>query len=217
MSLWTKEKQEVLDAAREMLAKNLVIGTSGNISYRLPSDDGRLLIAITPSSISYESMLPDDIQVVNAKGETVEGSLTPSTETRLHIAIYQSRKDIKAVMHTHSIFASAISVTGESIPPVMEDQVAMLGGEIKTARHALSGTQEQIDSVLKALENRNAVLLPNHGAVGIGRTLPDTLTACQLIEKTAKIFLLARLAGKVVPIPAEILKAMQAVFIKNNG
>jgi L-fuculose-phosphate aldolase len=217
MSQWTKEKQEVLDAAGEMLVKNLVIGSSGNVSCRLPSGDRRLLIAITPSSISYESMLPDDIQVVNAWGETVEGNLTPSTETRLHIAIYQSRKDIKAVMHTHSVFASAVSVTGESIPPVMEDQVAVLGGEIKLARHAFSGTQEQIDGVIKALENRNAALLPNHGAVGIGRTLPDTLTACQLIEKTAKIFLLARLAGKVVPLPPEILQAMQAVFRKNNG
>jgi L-fuculose-phosphate aldolase len=217
MNQWTKEKQEVLEAAREMLAKGLVIGTSGNVSCRLPSNDGRLLIAITPSSVGYESMPTDAIQVVNSQGETVEGNLIPSTETRLHIAIYQSRKDINAVMHTHSIFASAISVTGESIPPVMEDQVATLGGEIKLAQHALSGTQEQIDSVLKALENRNAVLLPNHGAVGIGRNMPDTVTACHLIEKTAKIFLLARLAGEVIPLPPEILQAMQATFKKNNG
>ena len=217
MSQWTKEKQEVLEAAQEMLAKDLVIGTSGNVSRRLPSEDGRLLIAITPSSVRYESMLTEAIQVVNSQGETVEGNLIPSTETRMHIAIYESRKDINAVIHTHSIYASAISVTGESIPPVMEDQIAILGGEIKLARHALSGTQEQIDSVLNALENRNAVLLPNHGAVGIGRTMTDTLTACQLIEKTAKIFLLVRLAGEAVQLPPEILQAMQAAFRKNNG
>jgi L-fuculose-phosphate aldolase len=99
----------------------------------------------------------------------------------------------------------------------MEDQVAILGGEIKLARHALSGTKEQIETVLTALENRNAVLLPNHGAVGIGRTVQDTLTACQLIEKTAKIYLLARLAGKVTLLPPEILPAMQTVFLKNSG
>ena len=217
MSQWNKEKQEVRDAAKEMLDKGLVIGTSGNVSCRLPSDNGRLLIAITPSSLSYDSMTTDDIQIVDSQGDTIEGNLVPSTEIRMHIAIYQDRENTNAIMHTHSIYASAVSVSDTGIPPIMEDQVAMLGGEIKIAEHALSGSQEQVDSVLAALGNRNAVLLPNHGAVGTGRTLPDAVNACQLIEKTAKIYILAKLTGNITSLPPEIQQAMEAVFYQTNG
>jgi len=215
MSRWIEEKKQVLEAAAELLAKGLVVGTSGNISLRLPADDERQLIAITPGSLYYDSMKIEDIQVVDFRGQTVEGNLTPSTETRLHIAIYQAREKVNAVIHTHSVFASALSVAGMDIPPIMEDQVAFLGGEIKLAKQAVSGSREQINYVLAALENRNAVLLPNHGAVGIGQTMRDAFTAGELIEKTAKIYLLARLAGKVEQLPTQLMEAMLTIFNKS--
>jgi L-fuculose-phosphate aldolase len=211
MSKWKKEKQRVLEAAREMLNKGLVVGTSGNVSQRLTADSNKRLIAITPSGIAYDSMKAEDIQVIDFQGQTVEGSLTPSTETRLHLAIYKFRDNINAVIHTHSVFASAVSVTGAGIPPVMEDQVALLGGEIKLAKHAVSGSPEQVDYVLAALEDHHAVLLPNHGAVATGRTIWEAFTACELIEKTAKIYILAKLSGEVNRLPPEIMEAMKAI------
>lgn len=212
MNQWVEEKKQVLEAAREMLAKGFVIGSLGNVSLRLSAESEKRLIAITPSSIYYDSLKTDDIRIVDFQGQTVEGNLTPSTETKLHIAIYKARKNINAVIHTHSVFASAVSATGSGIPPIMEDQVALLGGEIKLARHAVSGSQEQIDYVLAALENRNAVLLPNHGAVAIGQTMRDAFTTGELIEKTAKIYLLARLTGKVEQLPPQIMEAMKSIF-----
>jgi L-ribulose-5-phosphate 4-epimerase len=208
VSQWHEEKLIVLEAARKMLEKGLVVGTAGNISLRLPSEGEQQLLAITPSSRHYDSLTADDIQIIDFNATTVE----PSMETKLHIGIYQARKNINAVIHTHSVFASAVSVAGRDIPPILDDQVAFLGGRIKLARYALTGSPEQVRVVLAALQDRNAVLLPNHGAVGVGRTMRDAFTACELIEKTARIYLLALAAGKVNRLPPQAIKTEKELF-----
>jgi L-fuculose-phosphate aldolase len=214
MSQWREAKQTVLEAARDMSEKGLVVGTSGNISLRLPSAGKKQLLAITPTSRHYDTLDIDDIPIIDFDGQPVEGDLPPSVETPLHIGIYRARKNVNAVIHTHSVFASAVSVAGLDIPPIMEDQVIFLGGEIKLAGHALSGTRELVTNVIGALGDRSAVLLPNHGAVGTGRTMRDAFTACELIEKTARIFLLALAAGKVNLVPAQALEADKALYDK---
>ncbi len=197
MTKWREEKKIVMEAARKMLEKGLVVGTAGNVSLRVPPEAGRELLAITPSSRYYDSLVIDDIQIIDFEFNPVDGNLPPSMETSLHAGIYRARKDVGAIIHTHSIFASAISVAGLDIPAILDDQVVFLGGEIKLSEHAPAGSQEQVTKVLKALANRNAVLLPNHGAVGVGPTIREAFTACELIEKTAKIYWLALSTGKV--------------------
>ena len=212
MSKWWEEKKLVLETARKMAEKGLVVGTSGNVSLRLKPEGGRELLAITPTSRYYDLLTPDDIQIIDFEAEPVEGNLPPSVETMLHIGIYQARRKIKAAIHTHSVFASAIAVAGLDIPAILDDQVTFIGGEIKLAKHALAGSPEQVENVIAALENRNAALLPNHGAVGIGRTMREAFTVCELIEKTAKIYLLALTLGKVNPLPAEVVEVEKAFF-----
>jgi L-fuculose-phosphate aldolase len=212
MSQWQEEKQIVLEAAQKMAASGLVVGTSGNISLRLPGK--RQLMAITPSSKHYDLLGADDIQIVDFNGQSVEGNLTPSMETMLHIGIYQARKNINAIIHTHSVYASAAAVAGLEIPTILDDQVAFLGGEIKLAAHAISGTTEQVEGIIAALGDRSGVLMANHGAVGTGRTMRDAFTACELIEKTAKVYLLALSTGKVNCLPADVLETAKAAFKK---
>lgn len=212
MSQWQKEKKAVLEAAQKMVEKGLAVGTAGNVSQRLPPEGQRELLAITPSSRHYDLLTADDIQIIDFEAKPVEGNLPPSTEKLLHIGIYQARRHINAIIHTHSVFASAVSVAGLDIPPILDDQVAFLGGEIKLAQHAVTGTQEQVEYVLAALEERSAVLLPNHGAVGIGRNMREAFTACELIEKTAKIYLLALATGKVNHMPAAAVEVDKALY-----
>jgi L-fuculose-phosphate aldolase len=212
VSKWLKEKKLVLDAAQKMLERGMVVGTSGNVSLRLPPEGSRELLAITPSSRHYDLLSIDDIQVIDFEVEPVEGDLPPSVETMVHIGIYQARKNIRAVIHTHSVFASAIAVAGLDIPAILDDQVTFVGGEIKLAKHAPSGSQEQVENVIASLEDRNAVLLPNHGAVGIGRTMREAFTVCELLEKTAKVYFLALSLGKVNLLPDEIVKVEKAFF-----
>jgi L-ribulose-5-phosphate 4-epimerase len=210
MSQWAEEKKIVLEAAKKMAAKGLVVGTCGNISLRLPGK--RPLLAITPSSMHYDSLGIDDIQVVDFKGEKVEGKLKPSVEMMLHIGIYKARRNVNAIMHTHSTHASAAAVAGYKIPPILEDQIIMLGGEIRLASYAPSGTNELTTVVIEALGNRNGALMANHGAIGTGRTMPDAFTACELIEKTAQIYLLATITGKINHLSPEAVKAAKAIY-----
>jgi L-fuculose-phosphate aldolase len=214
MSHWREARKTVLEAALKMSEKGLVVGTSGNISLRLSPRGERQLMAITPTSHHYDTLDIHDIPIIDFNGQMVEGSLPPSIETPLHIGIYRARKNINAIIHTHSVFASAVAVAGFDIPTILEDQAALLGGEIKLAGYALSGTPEQLTNVLTALGDRNAVLLANHGAVGIGRTMRDAFTACELIEKTARVYLLALSAGKVNQLPAKARDIQKALYDK---
>ena len=212
MGQWHEEKKVVLEAAQKMLEKGLVVGTAGNISLRLPTQGERQLLAITPSAQYYDLLGVDDIQIVDFNGQTVEGSLRPSIETTLHISIYRARTNVNAIIHTHPVFASAVSVAGLNIPPILDDQVALLGGPIKLARYAISGSPELAACVTAALEDRNAVLLSNHGAIGTGRTMRDAFTACELLEKTARIYLLALSTGTVIQLPSEAIEAHKALY-----
>ena len=186
MSRWLEAKRQVLEAAQSMLAKDLVVGTSGNVSLRLPPEDDRDLLAVTPTSRYYDLMSVDDIQIIDFETEPVEGDLPPSIETMLHIGIYRARKNVNAVIHSHSVYASAVSVTGEGIPPILEDQVVFLGGQINLAKYAPSGSEEMVANVIAALKDNNAVLLPNHGAISIGHDLREAITASELLEKTTE-------------------------------
>jgi len=211
MSQWQKEKEQVLETARKMLAEGLVVGTLGNVSLRLPPYEGREILAITPHHIYYDLMTPDDIVIIDFEGEPLEGEI-PSAEAMLHISIYQARSKVKAVIHTHSVYASAFAVAGKDIPAILDEQVTYIGGEVRLAKYAISGSEELADNVVQALCQRNAVLLPNHGMVGVGRSLREALTICQLVERTAQIFLLSQNLGGAIPLPPEVVEAEQSFF-----
>jgi L-fuculose-phosphate aldolase len=169
-------------------------------------------MAITPTGRYYDLIGVDDIAVVDFEGERVEGELTSSIETMLHIGVYKVRKKVNAIIHCHPVFSSAIAVSGLDIPPVLDDQITYLGGEIKTAGYALSGSPELVKNVLSALGPRNAVLLANHGALCVGRDLREAFTNCEMLEKTAKIYICALSIGKLTAIPAEALEVQKAFF-----
>jgi len=218
MSTWNSEKKTVLEAAQRMAQEGYVVGTAGNVSMRLDEPGGRGLVAITPNDRYYDNLTVDDIVVVDFDGQQVEGELKTSVETMLHIGIYKARKKVNAVMHVHPVYASIVAVTGLGIPPILEDQVTYLGGEIKIAQYALSGTDELAKNVISALGANNAVLLANHGALSVGRNMKEAYTNCAMLEKTAKIYVYARNSGtEIRQVPAEPLAVMQAFFNYHHG
>jgi len=217
MSIWDFEKKTVLEAAQQMAQKGLVVGTSGNVSLRLGKYGGRELLAITPNGRYYDSLDVDDIVVLDFEGERVEGEFSASIEKMLHIGVYKARRKVKAVVHAHPVFGSAIAVAGLEIPAILDDQVTQIGGEIKVADYALPGSPELVQNVLSALGPRNAVLLANHGALSVGRDMREAFTVCELLEKTAKIYVCALSLGKVNPLPAEIAEVEKAFFAALHG
>lgn len=212
MNMWEAQKMEVLKVARWMDEKGLVVGTSGNVSQRLREPDGRELIAITPSGCQYDTMRAEDIVLVDMEGQRVEGGLAPSIETMLHVGIYKARKKVGAVVHTHAVFGSAIAVIGRDIPCLLDDQVTFLGGGIKVTAYALPGSAELATNAVAALGPRNAVVLANHGTVSVGRNLREAFDNCQLLEKTARVYLLAMGLGALTPVPADMAEVEKAFF-----
>jgi L-fuculose-phosphate aldolase len=217
MSKWNSERKAVLEAAQRMSGKGFVVGTAGNVSMRLREPGGRELMAVTPTSRYYDTIGVDDIAVVDFDGQRVEGEFSPSVETMLHIGVYKARKKVNAVIHSHPVLSSAFAVAGREIPPIVDDQVTYLGGAIKVAEYALSGSEDLVKNVLAALGPRNVVLLANHGAVCVGKDLREAFTNCEMLEKTAKIYICVLSIGKPIPIPAESLEAMGAYFSYVHG
>ena len=212
MGNWHSERQLLWEVIGEMVKHGLVAGSSGNASIRLSNvpDDG--LVLITPSRRPYSQLGPEDLVVIDLGGETVEGDLLPSMETALHLALYQAREDIGAVMHTHSLYASVAAVAGLEIPPVVDEMVMKVGGSVVVAEYAFPSTEELAQRACLALGDRNAVLLRNHGLVGVGRTPREALELCELVERVAQIFFYASLLGKANSLPPEIIAMERELF-----
>jgi L-fuculose-phosphate aldolase len=215
--MWESEKKQVIEAAQEMERKGLAVGTAGNISLRLKDPGGRELLAITPSGRYYDSLKVDDIVVVDFTGQKVEGELKASIETIMHIQVHKARKKVNAVVHAHPAFCSAIAVARMDIPPLIDEQVILIGGEIKVADYAFPGTPDLAKNVVSALGPRNAVILANHGVLSVGRDMREALTFCELAEEMAKIYVSALSLGKVNQLPAEVVELEKAFFAATYG
>jgi L-fuculose-phosphate aldolase len=192
-----------------MLHKGLVIGASGNISIRISGEDK---IVITPSQIKYDKIGVNDIVVVDFKKNVLEGDRSPSVETGMHIGVYETRPDVGAIVHTHSVYASAIASLGKTIPPFLDDIVLMLGGEIEVAEYGIPGSKELAENAVRALGKKNAVLLANHGSLSCGKNLEGAFVNAELVERVAKIFILSSLLGKPKNLPQEVVQLEQQIF-----
>ena len=180
-------RAEVVAAAREMLRLGLVTGTSGNVSGR----DGER-IEITPSGLPYEHMSETDVVTLAADGSVLDGHREPSSERRVHVAIYTARADARAIVHTHSVHATAWSLLGEPLDTGTEELEHEAGGAVRTAPFAPSGSNEVAELCVDALAGRRAVLLGGHGVVAIGESPADALVTCQSVERQAQIAWLLR-------------------------
>ena len=162
----TSDRQAVVDCCRRMAADRLVVGTSGNVSVRT-----RNRIAVSPTGMAYETMTAEDVCVVDLTGTVVQGVRKPTSELPMHLTAYQVTK-AKAIVHTHSTAATAVSTLVDRLPNV-HYTVAVFGGPIRVARYATYGTEDLAAQMAKALKNRTGCLLGNHGTLTVGRTLEE--------------------------------------------
>ncbi len=205
---------KVLEKGKEILATNLTVGTWGNISCRVPGED---YIAITPSGMNYNLLEPEDIVILDFNGIIMTGTRKPSIEVPLHLAIYKARVDVQAIIHTHSPYATTMATARKAIPGAVEDLVQIVGGNVRVNEYALPGTEQLGISTVKALEGRNAVLLANHGMLGVGRDLEEALKVCQVVEKSALITLLAQQIGGVVELSQDDICGMRNFYLDTYG
>ena len=216
-SRWHEGKKQVVEAARRMAEMGLVSGSSGNVSTRLAPSDGRDILAITAFGVNCGELVANDIAIVDHDLEPIEGDAIPSSESLLHIGIYQRRPDVKAIVHTHALYSSVAAVAGVPIPPIIDEMVVNIGGAVQVSEYAFPGSSELAESVCDALGDRSAALIRSHGSVGVGRTLGEALDACALTEKVAQIFVTSSLIGKVTELPPEVVEAESAIYRMRRG
>lgn len=191
MTLSESSVQAVLETGKAMKDSGLVAGTWGNISVRSGAEG----LLITPSGMPYHDLVADDLVMVDLEGKVVQGRRKPSSEINLHLVIYRERPDVQGIVHTHSLYASVLAVTRKSLPPILEEMAQVIGGEVKVAPYAPAGTLELAEVAGKTLGSSGAVLLANHGVLGVGRTLAEAFLVCQIVEKGAQVYCLSQLMG----------------------
>ena len=190
-------RKKIIEFSLKLNATNLSPLRSGNISIRINEDheDGYL---ITPSGKKYENLKPEDIVFMpfNKKNESFdEKDKNPSSEWRFHHDIYKNKKEAKAIVHAHSPNATAVSSHGKPVPP-FHYMVALAGGEdIKCANYATFGTKELSNNVIKALENRKACLMSNHGQVAFGNNIEEAFELALEIENICHQYVIALKIG----------------------
>ncbi len=187
--LLEQQRLQVAGTARALLRTGLVVNTSGNVSIRV--DDK---IVITPSGRSYEKLEAEDILVLDLDGAPLDGDLLPSSETPLHLSIYDSDAGINAIVHTHSVYATAVSTLVEELPAI-HYQIADLGGPVPVAPYQTFGTPELAASVTAAIQGRSAALMQNHGAVTVAETVGQALARSVTLEWLARLYLIAAQSG----------------------
>jgi L-fuculose-phosphate aldolase len=172
-------REELVGCCVRLLGKGLLTQTSGNLSIRLGPD----AIAITPTSIEYDRMKPEDIVVCDLDGAVLQGTRAPSSETPLHAAVYRLRDDINAIVHTHSLQATTLAILGLPIPAVHYIIASLHTTTVPVAPYATYGTPELAASVRDTFQAPGlAVLIANHGLVAGGRTLKQAADGAETTE-----------------------------------
>jgi L-fuculose-phosphate aldolase len=187
----SEARSAVCDAGKRLLHEHLVSGTWGNISLRIDKE----IMVITPSGMPYETLSPEDMVVVNYNTLAWEVEKKPSSELKLHAAIYHQRSDITAVIHTHQPSASTVAAARREVPPILDDMAQIIGPSVRVADYALPNTKMIVRKTLRALRGRNAALMANHGAVCIGRNMEEAFIVCQVLEKACRSLIEAEFLG----------------------
>ena len=209
--LYEEIRKELLQTVLHLYSKDMIPLNSGNVSVRASAEH----FVITPRGIPYEHMIIDDLVVINHNGEIIEGVHKPSSETPMHLAVYQNMPKASAVVHTHSPHALAFAVAGRSIPIISTEGLAVRG-PVPVAEYACPGTNAQGRVAVQAMQGPPLVtgtLLQNHGVLTYGATLSEAYaTACR-IEIAAKVYLLALQIGTPNILTQNQLDEIKAMYL----
>lgn len=203
MSSFDGFKKLVVDTAQDLTRKGYLMATGGNLSVRIA---GQNLLAITPSNYDYMKMTPEDICVLDFDLHQIEGQLAPSVESGMHAAIYQTRLDVNAVIHTHQVYASALTLIKKPIPALFDEQVRFLGRSVTIIPYAPSGTGLLKNTVARHIRPpNNAFLMQNHGALVFGTDMERAVHNVEILEKCSLAYLIAICSEQnVTKVPAAI-------------
>jgi len=186
-------RRELIKFGKRIARERLVVGPGGNISARMSG-----VMLVKASGIAFEDATEQDfIPVEIESGKVLEKRRRPSSELPMHLACYRVRDDVRAVVHTHSPFATGVASAGATLRPMSPDFVAVIGTEVPTLPFVIPCGDELADVVSEAIAKANAALLTNHGVVAVGANLREAFLRAMLIEEAAVALVAGTIMGKV--------------------
>jgi len=202
------EREAIVRFGLKMVESGLTTGTGGNLSI---IDRSSGTVAVSPSGIEYAALQPHDVVFTDMQGNVVDGDATPSSELGFHLSLYHRRKDVQAVVHTHSPYAVTMACLGWEIPAV-HYLVGFAGKKVPLAPYATFGTPELAEIVAEHIGDYNALLLANHGLVAVGSSIDTAFAIAEEIEFVARIYYQTKSIGNPVILPEEEMDTVLEKF-----
>jgi len=202
-----KERERVAYFMRRLYEQKLTTTSGGNVSLRVGNK-----VLLTPSQTDKAKMMSELIGTISLEGKSISSRFKSSMESKMHLAIYNKRPDVKAIVHAHPVFATSFAIAGKDIKTNLAGEAhAVLGRPVK-AKYALMGTQELADVVAEASLKGNVVLMENHGVITIGNNLLEAYDRMEVLEASAKMTFLTGLLGGGNELSEEELKSIDNLF-----
>lgn len=206
-------RKQIIQFGKLCYTRNLLVAMDGNLSAMLPSGD----IVCTKAGCHKGFLTDDDLVVINRRGEMLRGRGRPTSEMAMHLACYNNRPDVKAVIHTHPPISIAFTIAGLSLDRCILPEVVLTLGVIPTVEYATTGTADLAVRVGETIVNHDAILMDRHGAVCVGRDLMEAFCRLETMEHTALITKTALDLGGVRDLPPEEAIRLRTMGLKRYG
>lgn len=207
MSTEREARRDIVDVCRQIYARGWITATDGNVSVLLGPDR----VLATPTAINKGKMTEDDLIVVDRKGAVVSGTRKPSSELRMHLAAYDERPDVRAVVHAHPTNCIAFSLAGVSLAQCLLPEIVFTFGSIPTTAYTTPTTEEVPNEIRKWLRDFDAMILDRHGSLTVGADVHAAYDKLERMEHVAEITFRARQLGPIKPLSPEQIRKLQAV------
>ncbi len=200
-------KEEVAYFMRRLYEQKLTTTSGGNVSLRVGDT-----VLITPSQLDKGRIKAEEIGVISLDGENLTPHLKVSMESKMHLAIYNRRSDVKAIVHAHPVYATSFAIAGKEIKTNLAGEAWAIIGKTVFAPYALMGSQNLADNVGTAALKGNCILMENHGILTVGENLLQAFDRLEVLEAAAKMNLITQLLGNRRELSPEELKEISSLF-----
>lgn len=190
------ERKEIIKTALEIKASQLIMLSGGNVSARMSGGE----ILVTPSGSDYAVMQPEDVVMVDMRGNVLAGEKKPSVDLEALLYVYANKPGVNAIIHTHQPYATAVGLVADELPVCVTTLANVTLGSVKVARFVSAACIEMGIAAVECLDDKRAVILKHHGVLTVGGNLKEALYAAVYMEEAAKVYLLARGISSNVPV-----------------
>ena len=199
--------RRMVECCRQLAARGLIAGQDGNLAVRLSPNR----VLVTPAGLIKSLLRPSDIVEVDAAGRRRRGRRNPTSELDLHLLILRRRRDVAAVVHAHPPTATGFATAGEALDAFALPELIFQTGRVPLVPYGTPGTPALGELVAPFLAQHDALLLANHGAVTLGRTLDEAWIRMESLEHAARILWTARTLGRVTPLAHAAVEQLQTL------